>query len=465
MRNLKSEKGITMITLVVTIIVMVTLIVTVNASMAPTIELKAYNAIKEDIITLSEEVKLYYLNNGVLPVNESKTYILSNYGVPTEDINPNDSGNYYFINTSLLNGVELNKGEGNKKNNYTTDDVYVVNEKSLTVYYLKGAVLDGKKHYTIVDSFEGGSYAEDYYAKVNLPIISVVTMESSGTNKSLAGLGDTITLKILTNYELTTKPTVTINEETVEVNWDGQRGTATYTLTDAILESYNNNQKIPFSISNYVADGRTGETITDVNFGQGVYAVVKPKIGDYVNYTYDTVSSGYSLLAKYSGYDSDQTIVQSSTTLQWRILNIDEENGKIDLVSAAPTDNTVYFKGTLGYNNGVYLLNDMCAVLYSNSSLKITARSINLADMEKHLTTDGFATRNAYIDSGSGTQYGSTQTYTSNKYYPNLYANQLGAGINTENATQPIDMTVPDPYNESSSYYSTPTTETSTYAG
>ena len=189
-------------------------------------------------------------------------------------------------------------------------------------------------------------------------------------------------------------------------------------------------------------------------------------IGDYVNYTYDTVADGYSLLKTQSGYtgsssgsytsDGNQTVVQE-TGLKWRILNIDEENGTIDLV-ADPTEKTVGFGGSLGYNNGVYLQNDICAKLYSNSSLRVTARSINLVDMENHLTEAGFAARNAYANSVT---YGTTKTYTgSYSYYPNLYANQLGAGINTTEITQPsIDGTV-DPYNESSNYYSTPTTET-----
>lgn len=275
MKNLKSEKGITMVSLVVTIVVMVTLVVTINASMAPTIELNAYNNIKEDIIKLSEEVKVYYLNNGELPVDKSKTYTLNNYGISVKDINPNDSGNYYPIKINLLNGIELNNGAGNKNSNYNTDDVYVVNEASLTVYYLKGAVLDGNRHYTIIDDYSGGSYAENYYTKVNLPIISVVTMESNGTNKNLAGAGDTITLKILSNYEFTTNPTVMINSEVVGVTWDGLRGTATYVLPEKTEDNYEYNQKVSFSIYNYAADGKTGENITEVTFGEGVYTYAK----------------------------------------------------------------------------------------------------------------------------------------------------------------------------------------------
>ena len=65
--------------------------------------------------------------------------------------------------------------------------------------------------------------------------------------------------------------------------------------------------------------------VTDIN-NNSSYAnktIEKFKIGDYVNYTYAPVASGYSLPSTRSGYDSDQTIAQSSETLQWRILNID----------------------------------------------------------------------------------------------------------------------------------------------
>ena len=84
--------------------------------------------------------------------------------------------------------------------------------------------------------------------------------------------------------------------------------------------------------------------------------------------------------------------------------------------------------------------------------------------MENHLTTDGFAARNAYT-SGNAT-YGSTYTYTCNRNYPNLYAYEIGQGIGLSDGTtitQP-DLNGVDPYNESSNYYSTPTTETYTQA-
>ena len=176
----------------------------------------------------------------------------------------------------------------------------------------------------------------------------------------------------------------------------------------------------------------------------------KYKIGDYVNYTYDPVSSGYETKTEENGY-GNQTIGQSTETLKWRILNIDEANGTVDLVSAAPTSNTVWFKGILGYNNGPYVMDKICEELYSNNRRGIKARSIDLIDMEKHLTAAGIAARNAYT---YNVKYGTTKTYTSNTKYPSLYAGQKGAGVNVAEANastivQPDISKGNDPYKES----------------
>ena len=180
----------------------------------------------------------------------------------------------------------------------------------------------------------------------------------------------------------------------------------------------------------------------------------KYKIGDYVNYTYDTVSSGYTTPSTENG-SGNQTIAQSTETLKWRILNIDEANGTVDLVSAEPTSSTVKFSGALGYHNGPYIMNKICEELYSNSTLNVKARNINLLDMEKHLTTPGITARNAYQYSSDRAKYGTTKTYTDNySYYPLLYDGQKGAGVNVTEAdaktiAQPNKDSGNDPYEES----------------
>ena len=183
------------------------------------------------------------------------------------------------------------------------------------------------------------------------------------------------------------------------------------------------------------------------------------KIGDSVNYTYDSAGS-YSLSSTYSG--SNQTIAQT-TGLTWKVLNVDKENDTVDIISTNPTSSTVTFANILGYNNGPYLMNEICKAQYSNKTLGVNARSINLLDMEKHLTADGIKARNAYT---SNVKYGTTKTYPSNTKYPSLYANQKGAGPNVSSIT-PSDITKGnDPYEESKPIATTePTTDNTSGTG
>ena len=187
------------------------------------------------------------------------------------------------------------------------------------------------------------------------------------------------------------------------------------------------------------------------------------QIGDSVNYTYDPAGS-YSLSSTYSGYSSNQTIAQT-TGLTWKVLNVDKENDTVDIISTNPTSSTVTFANILGYNNGPYLMNEICKAQYSNKTLGVNARSINLLDMEKHLTPTGITNRNAYTDA---VKYGTTKTYTSGTKYPSLYANQKGAGPNITAADASAKITQPktdagnDPYEESKPIVPKGTTEPTT---
>ena len=182
----------------------------------------------------------------------------------------------------------------------------------------------------------------------------------------------------------------------------------------------------------------------------------KYKIGDYVNYTYDTAEN-YVLTSATCGSSSNPADgIPQTTGLKWRILNIDEAKGTVDLISENPTGTSVSFQGALGYHNGPYLMNAICESQYSNSTLNVKARNISLLDMEKHLTPDGIVARNAYTNSNSGKKYGETKTYTdNNSHYPLLYDGQKGAGVNVTEAEASTKIEQPnidagnDPYEES----------------
>ena len=216
-----------------------------------TLELKRYNAVKSDIIELTEAVQTYYMEKGELPLEDADTQV--EFTPPEDNKNPNDSGEYYEIDISLLENVNIQ----NKRN------TYIVDKQSLTVYCQEGVEYQGKTYYTILDNDE----TTDYYNQVNLPIISIVTFESDNSiNKYWATEGDTVTLKLFTNYEI--NPTVMINETNVKINWseDKRTGTATY----KVEEIKTPDTKIEFSISNYTANGKEGETINKPTFSDGI---------------------------------------------------------------------------------------------------------------------------------------------------------------------------------------------------
>ena len=237
----------------------------------------------------------------------------------------------------------------------------------------------------------------------------------------------------------------------------------TTTVSPEVPYAVTENGTYKFTVTGTV-DGTayTKEVSVTVNqFKNSILEDINIKIGDSVNYTYDTASS-YSLASTYSGYSSNQTIAQT-TGLTWKVLNVDKENDTVDIISTNPTSSTVTFANILGYNNGPYLMNEICKAQYSNKTLGVNARSINLLDMEKHLTADGIKARNAYT---SNVKYGTTKTYPSNTKYPSLYANQKGAGPNVSSIT-PSDITKGnDPYEESKPIATTePTTDNTSGTG
>ncbi len=100
------------------------------------IELNKLNNVYKDIDILEERVSIYYLNNGNIPIKNNR--IDFNYS-----INPNDNNNFYEIDLEKLENLSINYG----KKEYGNDDIYIINEQSHTVYYMKGTNYNKEKFY------------------------------------------------------------------------------------------------------------------------------------------------------------------------------------------------------------------------------------------------------------------------------------------------------------------------------
>ena len=311
-------------------------------------------------------------------------------------------------------------------------------QEKVTEGRIDGVTDNGDGTITITKKVEG----KDYTITVKKPVAPTpsvkvgairVVSDSTGAGSSL---GEASTRKGTTLYIM------------IESTISGGTTTVSPKVPYAVTE----NGTYKFTVTGTVnGTAYTKEVSVEVNqFKNSILEDINIKIGDSVNYTYDPAGS-YSLSSTYSGNSSNQTVAQT-TGLTWKVLNVDKENDTVDIISTNPTSSTVYFGNILGYNNGPYLMNEICKAQYSNKTLGVNARSINLLDMEKHLTSPGITARNGY---SNAVQYGTTKTYTdSYSYYPLLYDGQKGAGVNVtaENVStiaQPNKDSGNDPYEES----------------
>ena len=325
-------------------------------------------------------------------------------------------------------------------------------QEKVTEGRIDGVTDNGDGTITITKKVEG----KDYTITVKKPAASTpsvkvgairVVSDSTGAGSSL---GEASTRKGTTLYIM------------IESTISGGTTTVSPEVPYAVTE----NGTYKFTVTGTVnGTAYTKEVSVEVNqFKNSILEDINIKIGDSVNYTYDSAGS-YSLSSAYSGY-SNQTIAQT-TGLTWKVLNVDKENDTVDIISTNPTSSTVTFANILGYNNGPYLMNEICKAQYSNKTLGVEARSINLLDMEKHLTPTGITNRNAYKYNSNTAKYGTTKTYTSDTKYPSLYANQKGAGpnitaTNASTISQPDITMGNDPYEESKPIVPEDTTEPTT---
>ncbi|MBQ8380193.1 MAG: hypothetical protein IJX34_05185, partial [Clostridia bacterium] len=161
----------------------------------------------------------------------------------------------------------------------------------------------------------------------------------------------------------------------------------------------------------------------------------KLNVGDYVAYTPDTAT--YSTVAANTGGTSQKLTTE---TAEWRILDINEEEGKVILTTYGTVHTgEIYLSGDKGYVKGPTELHNIANALYSNKELGIEAKSItfdiiedafeltNLAEIDEHgnygkkyAIYNTTSTLSGKID--GYTKRGHTNTFYSNWTVPKFYS-------------------------------------------
>lgn len=153
---MKSQKGVTLITLILTIVIILILTFTFTINIVPYKEQKMKSNFENDIQTLNEEINQYYTRVKKIPILNAYENISMLEGIR----NLNDNDNYYVIDIRQLD-VKLNYGldyktileRGIEADITDLTDVYIINEQSHTIYYPKGIEYRENVHYRLPEVY------------------------------------------------------------------------------------------------------------------------------------------------------------------------------------------------------------------------------------------------------------------------------------------------------------------------
>lgn len=225
----KKNKGITLVSLVVTIVMMLIIISTTSYISFERFKINQFNKMKNDIELLSDRVGNYYLKNSELPILKDKNNNNIKYIYTTLDFG--NTEDYYIINLSAMENIALNYGAGFEKVNLS-DDVYVININSHVIYYARGIEYNNIVYYSITNDLS----VEDNVSPTT-PEINIIEGDFDADNK----------FNDEDNVYYTSK--VSVEFVPGKDNWSGISET-TYKINDSAEENITNLENNILTIEN-----------------------------------------------------------------------------------------------------------------------------------------------------------------------------------------------------------------------
>lgn len=236
MEKLKNNKGISLASVLITVVLMIIILSSIIYSNSRTNEIKEAMLINSDIEELTKKVEMYYLEKGTLPLLEDANY---NYNTTTER---GTNVIYYKLQISLLDNLNLNNKENIQTNNLLTenDQWYVINKQTHTIYFVK--YINGEKN------LQTAAYSNQYSNIIN-------QAETKGVFNT-TGIGSSVNNTI----ELTL---VTDSTSDVSGGLD-VRDNGNSTGDKITPEETSGSGKANYTYANYVGWDETGTTATNL---------------------------------------------------------------------------------------------------------------------------------------------------------------------------------------------------------
>lgn len=244
---MKQEKGITLVVLIITVILMVIISSTVITISLDRLDINKLKKMKSDLELLGDKVANYYLKYEELPIlrnSENEKIVYPNASLNFAK-NSADNSNYYILDLSAIDGISLNYGKEGFENPNQSDDVYIINELTHTIYYVKGIELDGETYHYI--NAKNGSLTDNI--PPSIPEIKII----SGVQDEDGVYITVVELEIIPgkdNWSRIRNTTYSINGGTeydimsLENNILELMENGTHTI---VVKSYDNSNKVNYS--------------------------------------------------------------------------------------------------------------------------------------------------------------------------------------------------------------------------
>ena len=429
----KNNSGITLVSLVITVIVLLILSSIAVYSGVSTIRSARLTKFTTELKMMQQKVnELYdsYINNKSVTVNGVE-YV----GTDIQNIGEDPEG---LFNSNRLEEVFSAEGSGiTDRTGYMYYDMEILQALGLENMEYEFFVNVATRSVVSIEGFN--DYGTRYYTLAQVPN-GVYNVEYTGTyngNEIDEGLTFTVTSEIENGQGKLNITNISYNQyvDKWQVRYrlkteERQTENAWYTTEEFTGTEYTIDVPIENLLKDYEIQIIHGDEI--ISNIQVAYVL---HIGDYVNYdptnggtittTYTSPQGTYHAdataaiadtgenMQEGNGY-ADQTFSVAANTNGWRVLGIDEDTDEILLISAETVKTTegnyFYLRGQTGAEWGQKELNDICEI-YGKGKGAIGARSISVDDYDK---ITGYVPETAQCYDGEIYEYGNEVTYTKN---------------------------------------------------
>ena len=392
----KENRGISLISLIITIIVIIILAAIVIFSGMGTPEKAQLSAVISDIENVQTAVDQAYYGFYTEKSAAGEVWTKSQFyeAVATGETNRDNLTGTGIVPISKDGMVKMTLPNYEGRSwGVAVEDIDDHTQVGSVVLY-PGFETDGKIYSTLLDVQNDGRD----------------TQLADGIQSSMAVTNVKITADTVGTVDAGTNVT---DGTTLYISFDASENGTPVTVTPSLPYAITTNGDYEFTLTN--ASGKTKTyTVTVTNYKVPTIAD-KVKVGDYVEYIPDTAE--YTTDTNNTGYTSAQTL--NTETKDWRVLYVNSETGEVLLTTNGIVNSGTYLRGTKGYFRGPTELNNICKALYSNSSLGITARSMTIEDLNKacNYTPSEPTTRYAYYPKGTRFAKGDTTIKYNGKTY------------------------------------------------